>query len=212
MFTGLIQTVAQVVSITAQAAAGVEILLTITQSVQKEIAVGDSVALDGACMTAVPSEEGLRVQVSPESLARTTLGLLKSGSSVNVELAMKASDRLGGHFVSGHVDCVAKLCVKEQQGDYWRYAFELPTGAYAALMIEKGSIAVNGTSLTINACSATNFEVMVIPHTLTHTNLGELELGDSVNIEFDQLGKYVQQLLAYQPVLITPSKSEALQS
>ncbi len=157
---------------------------------------GESIAVNGVCLTAKQiSGRRFTVDVSPESLQRTTLGDLGFGSLVNLERALRLSDRLGGHLVSGHVDGVATVENVLPEGDFIRFTFGLPPGV-DRYIIEKGSIAVNGISLTVNQCSGKSFSVAVIPHTLQVTTLGRVSKGDKVNIEVDLIGKYVEKLLA----------------
>jgi riboflavin synthase len=156
---------------------------------------GESIAVNGACLTA-RNITGNRfyVDVSPESLARTGLGRLQTGSRVNLERALRLSDRLGGHLVSGHVDTQAQVKERRSAGDFTLFTFSLdPT--LSKYVIEKGSITINGVSLTVNSCERDRFSVSIIPHTLAVTTLGTLREGDSVNIEVDMIGKYVEKLL-----------------
>jgi riboflavin synthase len=160
---------------------------------------GESIAINGVCLTAY-SIQGRRftVDVSPESLTRTTLGDLAAGSPVNMERALRLSDRLGGHLVSGHVDCVATVLERRPAGAFTLFSFSLPE-EWNRYLIEKGSVTIDGVSLTVNSCSAGRFEVSIIPHTLQVTTLGRLKIGSRVNIEVDIIGKYVEKLLALQP-------------
>lgn len=156
---------------------------------------GESVAVNGVCLTAYDIEgRNFTVDISPESLSRTTLGGIGVGGVVNMERALRLSDRLGGHIVSGHVDCVAKVRRRQSQGDFTLFSFSFPRelGRY---IIEKGSITINGVSLTVNSCSMDIFDVSIIPHTLQVTGLGLLGPGSVVNIEVDILGKYVEKML-----------------
>jgi riboflavin synthase len=156
---------------------------------------GESIAVNGVCLTARNiSTRKFSVDVSPESLARTNLGKLSVGSKVNLERALRLSDRLGGHMVSGHVDAVSKVLEKKPLGDFYQFTFEVPSGL-ARYIIEKGSIAIDGTSLTVNTCNDKTFSIVVIPHTLEVTLLGTLHQGDTVNIEVDLIGKYVEKML-----------------
>ncbi|RUM46371.1 MAG: riboflavin synthase, partial [Desulfocapsa sp.] len=133
---------------------------------------GESIAVNGVCLTAYNIEGNkFTVDVSPESLSRTTLGDLTSGSIVNMERALRLSDRLGGHIVSGHVDCVATVSDRQQKGDFTLFSFDFPD-AFGRYVIEKGSITINGVSLTVNSCTNSSFEVSIIPHTLKITSLG----------------------------------------
>jgi len=157
---------------------------------------GESIAVNGVCLTA-RNMRGNRfyVDVSPESLSRTNLGKLAVGGIVNLERALRLSDRLGGHLVSGHVDAVGKVLSKKDAGKFVLFTFEAPSGL-ARYIIEKGSITIDGISLTVNSCDNTSFAVSVIPHTLQVTTLGGLSQGDYVNIEVDLIGKYVEKLLS----------------
>jgi len=156
---------------------------------------GESIAVNGVCLTARDiKKRKFIVDVSPESLSRTNLGLLTVGSTVNLERALRLSDRLGGHLVSGHIDGLGEVIEKRSAGDFTLFTFSLPA-ALAKYVIEKGSIAVNGVSLTVNGCKGSSFSVSIIPHTLAVTTLGELHKGTKVNIEVDIIGKYVEKLL-----------------
>ncbi|MBU0946383.1 MAG: riboflavin synthase [Proteobacteria bacterium] len=157
---------------------------------------GESIAINGVCLTAYHIQgPKFTVDVSPESLSRTTLGALSVGSLVNMERALQLSDRLGGHIVSGHVDCVAMVRERQAKGNFTLFSFSVPP-ALSRYVIEKGSIAIDGVSLTVNSCSNQTFEVSIIPHTLQGTTLGLLKRGGKVNIEVDIIGKYVERLLA----------------
>jgi len=157
---------------------------------------GESIAVSGVCLTAY-NIKGRRfsVDVSPETLSRTRLGFLGQGSFINLERALKLSDRLGGHLVSGHVDTMASVKSRQELGKYTLFTFSLPD-SFDRYVIEKGSITVDGASLTVNKCGRGFFEISVIPHTLKVTTLGELKVGRKVNIEVDILGKYIEKLLA----------------
>ncbi len=157
---------------------------------------GESIAVNGACLTARNiSGNRFLVDVSPESLARTGLGTLSVGSRVNLERALRFSDRLGGHIVSGHVDGLGIVEERRSTGDFTLFSFSLDP-ALMKYVIEKGSITINGVSLTVNSCDQTRFTLSIIPHTLSVTTLGALKLGDKVNVEVDIIGKYVEKLLA----------------
>ncbi|PIE65722.1 MAG: riboflavin synthase [Desulfobacterales bacterium] len=156
---------------------------------------GESIACSGVCLTAYNiSGRRFRADVSPETLSRTKLGLLAVGDVVNMERAVRLADRLGGHLVSGHVDCLAKVSERQELGEYTIFRFALPE-ELSRYVIEKGSITVDGISLTVNACAPGSFEVSIIPHTLQVTTLGRLKEGDVVNIEVDVIGKYIENLL-----------------
>lgn len=156
---------------------------------------GESIAINGVCLTAY-NIRGRRfsADVSPETLTRTRLGKLNSGDLVNMERALRLSDRLGGHLVSGHVDCIASVSSRKALGDYTLISFSL-SKEHSRYIVEKGSIAVDGISLTVNTCSSGEFSVSVIPHTLKMTTLSALQVGEHVNIEVDIIGKYVEKLL-----------------
>ncbi|MEW6218614.1 MAG: riboflavin synthase [Thermodesulfobacteriota bacterium] len=156
---------------------------------------GESIAVNGVCLTA-RDIRGRRfaVDVSPETLSRTNLGAVAAGAAVNLERALRLADRLGGHLVSGHVDAVAQVLERKPLGDFVLFSFSLPE-AQARYVIEKGSIAVDGISLTVNACDERSFAVSIIPHTLKITTLGDRQPGDTVNLEVDIIGKYVERLL-----------------
>lgn len=156
---------------------------------------GESIACSGVCLTAYAiSGRRFSADVSPETLARTKLGRLAVGDPVNMERALRLSDRLGGHLVSGHVDCMASVKKREPVGDYTVFTFSLPEGQ-SRYIIEKGSVTIDGISLTVNSCSPGSFSVSIIPHTLKVTTLGLLRPGHEVNIEVDVIGKYIENLL-----------------
>ncbi|MFL6042002.1 MAG: riboflavin synthase [Gaiellales bacterium] len=163
--------------------------------VAADVAIGDSVAVDGCCLT-VTAVDGPRLQFDavPETLRRTTLGGFAPGSTVNLEPALRAGDRLGGHVVQGHVDGVGELVSAEPEGDAVNLTFAAPEPVLR-YVIEKGSITVNGVSLTVTGFDEATFSVSIIPHTREVTNLGGLEPGDRVNLEADIFGKYVERLL-----------------
>jgi riboflavin synthase len=163
------------------------------------IALGASIACDGACLTAtkvVAASGGCTfdVDVSNETLSRTTLGAWAPGTRINLERALKAGDELGGHLVSGHVDGLARLVSIRPDGDSQRLTLEVP-GDLAAYVASKGSVALDGISLTVNDVAENRFGINVIPHTLTHTTLGVKKPGDSLNFEADLLARYVARLL-----------------
>jgi riboflavin synthase len=196
MFTGLVSAVARVVSLRSGAAGGV--LAVERPPAYSDVRVGESVAVSGVCLTVVPPAAGgqaLSFDVSPETLQRSALGDLAPGAGVNLERAVVAGDRLGGHIVAGHVDGTAEVLAIERSGDSWTFRFSLPA-PLARYTVEKGSIAVDGISLTVAALGENSFDVAVIPHTFTSTTLGTKKPSDRVNIEVDVLGKYVERLLA----------------
>ncbi len=158
--------------------------------------VGDSIAVNGACLTAVTlAGRRFAVDVSPETMQRTTLGALRPGDKVNLERALRLSDRLDGHLVTGHVDGTGTLAERRTQANAVICRFRVPE-RLARYMIAKGSVAVDGISLTINACDSGSFRVSIIPHTAVITTIGQKQVGDAVNIETDIIGKYVEKFTA----------------
>lgn len=157
---------------------------------------GESIAHNGVCLTARDiAGRHYAVDVSPETLTRSNLGGMSPGRQVNLERALRLSDRLGGHLVSGHVDAVAPVSERKSAGAYVLFTFAAPKGL-GRYIIEKGSIAIDGVSLTVNSCDEKSFSVALIPHTLEVTTLGMLKRGDAVNLEVDLIGKYVEKLLS----------------
>ncbi|MBC8018624.1 MAG: riboflavin synthase, partial [Verrucomicrobia bacterium] len=181
MFTGLIETIGRVTACDRRGAAAV---LTVTASLPiAEISIGDSVAVNGACLTVTAKREAaLTFDVSPESLAGTTIGSLRSGQSVNLERALRLGDRMGGHIVSGHIDCIGRLAGMSETSGNRVLEFSLPP-EHARYLITKGSVAINGISLTVNMVTAAGFSVNIIPLTQLSTTLAALKIGDEVNIE-----------------------------
>ena len=163
------------------------------------IAIGASIACDGACMTVVEraaDDNGVNwfaVEVSAESLSKTTIGNWQKGTRINLERALRAGDELGGHIVSGHVDGVGKIISIEPDGDSKRFVFEVPA-ELARFIAPKGSVTLNGTSLTVNEVDGACFGVNIIPHTLEVTTWGERQPGDEINVEIDMLARYVARL------------------
>jgi riboflavin synthase len=194
MFTGLIEDTGRVASFTRRGEAG--LLVIETNLPTAEIAIGDSIAVNGACLTVTGlSPRTLTFDVSPESLSRTLTGKFSSGSRVNLERALQMGDRLGGHIVSGHVDCTGQLSRSENRSGNHQLQFILPS-EHARYLVEKGSVTIDGISLTVNAVSQDGFSVNIIPHTYISTTLSQLRVGDKVNIETDIIGKYVERLTA----------------
>lgn len=194
MFTGLIEDLGTLHEVQRGAAGG---RLTVATSLPlAEVKIGDSIAVNGACLTVTACGSGrFTADVSVETLECTTLGTLQRGAAVNLERALRLSDRLGGHLVSGHVDGVATVSERVQQGNAWRVGCRVAP-ALARLLVAKGSVAIDGISLTVNAVADDGFSVMIIPHTLERTTLAAGRVGDRVNIETDLIGKYVARLLA----------------
>ena len=193
MFTGLIEGTGKLVRVEPR---GKDMRLSIQASFElEELKTGESVSVDGACLTVV-SWEGrtFTVDVSQETLERTTLAQRGAGDEVNLERALKLGDRLGGHLVNGHVDGRARVTARKKRGESLVFQFEVPDelGRY---LIEKGSVAVNGISLTVNRCDSRSFDVNIVPHTARWTTIGSWRVGDEVNIEVDLIGKYVEKFL-----------------
>ncbi len=159
------------------------------------LAHGESITVDGACLSVTEAlPDGFALDATVETLARTTLGALPVGARVNLERALRAGDRLGGHIVTGHVDGVGTLASRREAGEALALTFTLPADL-APYVAEKGSIALNGVSMTVNAAGKTTFDVMVIPITRAETNLGALAEGDRVNVEVDLVARYVARWL-----------------
>jgi len=194
MFTGLVREVGEVAWL-RRTDQTVQLLIKAPRTAARA-RVGDSVAVNGCCLTVTAHREGqVMFDLLSESLERTNFGRLKPGSPVNLERALRVDGRLGGHFVQGHVDCTAEVVDIEEKGPDLRLDIAMPP-AFARYVVFKGSVAINGVSLTVSAVKENLFSVWIIPHTLEHTNLGELERGDLVNLEFDILAKYVERLIA----------------
>ena len=198
MFTGIIQGLGTVVE--KRPSVGGMVFLLEAGFDLTDPEEGESIAVNGACLTA-RKIQGRRfaVDVSPESLNRTGLGSLEVGSKVNLERALRLADRLGGHLVSGHVDLRGRVEERRTVGGFTLFTFSLDSGL-AKYVIEKGSITIDGVSLTVNSCNGNRFSVSIIPHTLAVTTLGKLQQGDRVNLEMDIIGKYVEKLLSEQSV------------
>ena len=193
MFTGLIEDIGKIRKIVSLRD-GLEICINCGLPTQ-EIQLGESIAVDGACLTVTSIQpQGFCVDVSSETLERTTLGSRHTGDYVNLERALRLGDRLGGHIVTGHIDAIAMVGAREQKGEFIRLLFICPE-QLLRYIVEKGSVAVDGVSLTVNAVTARDFSVMIIPHTLEKTALNAKEAGDRVNIENDIIGKYVEKLM-----------------
>ena len=161
----------------------------------RELRVGDSIAVGGACLTVTKVDGGIfDADVTPETLARTTLGGLRPGDPVNLERPVAVGERLGGHVVQGHVDGVGRVVRRDPQGDAWWLEVDAPP-AVARYIVEKGSVAVDGVSLTVARRMGTRFTVCLVPHTMAVTTLGRVEAGAGVNLEADILAKYVEHLL-----------------
>jgi riboflavin synthase len=195
MFTGLVETLASVRLIEPDGQGGKNCDLKMAQFVD-ELALGESVAINGACLTVVAKQvESCRFQMSPETLVRTNLGQLQAGDRVNVERSLRVGDRLGGHIVQGHVDGLCRIGKREKNGQWETVWFNCPP-ELAAQMIPKGSVAVDGVSLTLVEVLKDRFSVALIPHTLANTTLGFKQANHTVNVEIDLFAKYVAKYLS----------------
>lgn len=194
MFTGIIETLGEVVQI-ADEPPGKRLVVRAEQFADAKI--GESIAINGCCLTLIDAARGsLAFQAGPETLQRTNLGGLRVGDSVNLERSLQVGDRLGGHFVTGHVDGLGTLARRHEQGDWCTCWFTAPA-PLTQQMASKGSVAIDGISLTLVDVQADRFSVALIPHTLAVTTLGRLKVGDRVNLETDVLAKYVARQLAW---------------
>jgi riboflavin synthase len=193
MFTGIILATGRVTAI-AQRSGDLELGVAAAGLDLSRMAIGDSVSVQGVCLTVTRKDHAcFFADVSRETQAVTTLGSLRVGSRVNLEPSLRAGDALGGHLVSGHVDAVGKLLQADQDARSWRLQFELPD-ELARFVAPKGSICVDGVSLTLNRVDGRRFDVNIIPHTFAVTTLGELRVGDGVNIEIDVVARYLDRL------------------
>lgn len=193
MFTGLIQELGTVERFESTPG-GARLHVVLSQIA--DLVAGESVAINGVCLTALTGKpSSFAADLSSETLDRTSLKGLASGARVNVERALRLGDRLGGHLVQGHVDATATVLDIEKQGDFRLFHWSLPP-AHAELLVDKGSIAVDGISLTVVSPTDSSFSAAVIPETLARTNLGSARVGDSVNLEFDMMARYAQRLIS----------------
>ena len=192
MFTGIITDIGRVRAIEP----GGDPRYTIeTRHDTAKIAIGASIACSGVCLTVTGTGPGwFTVQVSAETLSLTTLGQWREGTRINLEFALKLGDELGGHIVSGHVDGVGRIVSRRDENESMRYVFEVPE-ALERFIARKGSVAINGVSLTVNEVDAHSFGVNIIPHTQSETTFGETKAGDPVNLEIDMLARYVARLV-----------------
>lgn len=194
MFTGIVRGIGRIVSV-LETGGDVRLAIDFAGVDMPAPAAGDSVAVDGVCLTATETAETwFAVDVSRESLDTTTLGGLDEGAGVNLEPALRAGDPLGGHLVSGHVDGIGELAERRADARSWRLRYAAPP-ALSRYLARKGSVAVDGVSLTINAVDERGFEINAVPHTMEATNIGARRPGDSVNLEVDQVARYLERLL-----------------
>ncbi|MFN7918004.1 MAG: riboflavin synthase [Vicinamibacterales bacterium] len=188
MFTGLVEAVGEIVE-SAPTGGGVRVRLA--TALGPELTLGESVAVNGVCLTVIEHDaDGMRMDIGPETLRVTTLGGLQPGQVVNLERSVRADSRFGGHFVQGHVDAVGRIVSVVPDVEFHTVTVEFPS-SFAANIIHRGSIAVDGISLTVAGLSGNRFELMIIPFTMAHTNLRQAVAGTPVNLEFDVVGKYV---------------------
>ena len=188
MFTGIIEEVGEVAELKPTAAG---FRLRLTTGIAPALTPGESLAVNGVCLTVVSSgPDGVHMDVSPETVRVSALGSLKRGSLVNLERPLRAEARVGGHFVQGHVDATGTIEEIRRDGDSWWMTVKFPP-SHAALIVRKGSIAVDGISLTVAGVDDKRFDVQVIPFTWKHTTLRTVKVNDAVNLEFDLIGKYV---------------------
>lgn len=193
MFTGLIQDIGRIQSLERKGE-GV-FLSVVTRMTLSDVKIGDSIAVDGICLTVIHlSHEAFTADVSMETLKRTTLSKAGAGMAVNLEKSLRVSDFLGGHLVSGHVDGMGEVIKILPEGNSWRYRFRAPQ-EISRYLIEKGSVAVDGISLTVAEIEKQEFAIAVVPHTARSTTLGMRKVGDAVNLEVDPIAKYVEKFL-----------------
>ncbi len=195
MFTGIVATVGRITQLSRRGDA-MRMAIDSAGLDLSDVALGDSIAVSGPCLTVV--EFGARhfaVDVSTETLARTTLGARQVGDAVNLEKALRLTDRLGGHLVSGHIDGIGSVVKREPLNDYIRWVVRVP-GELAHYLAFKGSVAIDGVSLTVNGVDGDTFDVLTIPHTLERTTLGALSAGAAVNIEVDLIARYIERMLS----------------
>jgi len=188
MFTGIIETLGEVAEVKPTAAG---FRLRLTTALSQQLAPGDSLAVNGVCLTVVSADaDGVHLDVSPETTRVAALGSLKRGNIVNLERPLRADSRLGGHFVQGHVDAIGQIEELRDAADFHWLTIGFPS-QLAPFLVPKGSITVDGISLTVAGLGTDRFDVQVVPYTMSHTNLGRAELRDRVNLEVDMVGKYV---------------------
>ncbi len=194
MFTGIIEEVGKIDRI-SRGSRSARLRIS-CKDVTEGTKVGDSIAVNGVCLTATAVDgSGFEADVMDETVARTSLATLKAGSSVNLERAMLANGRFGGHIVAGHVDCIGKITSIKKEEMAVVYEIEVTSDAHMRYIVEKGSIAIDGISLTVASVGEKSFTVSIIPHTISNTTLADKKSGEIVNLETDIIGKYVEKLL-----------------
>ncbi|WP_291913250.1 riboflavin synthase [Chitinophaga sp. CB10] len=193
MFTGIIETLGEVIATRQE---GGNLVITIASAIAPELKIDQSVSHNGVCLTVTEIDGNTFNTVAvAETLQKTNLGQLTPGQQVNLERAMVFNGRIDGHLVQGHVDTVGTCISRQSQDGSWLFRFRYPAG-FAGLMVEKGSICLNGISLTVFDVTTDEFSVAIIPYTYEHTNIQYINEGDTINLEFDILGKYVARQLA----------------
>jgi len=193
MFTGIIQAIGTMARVEPRSG-DTRLVIDATGLDMADVAIGDSICVSGVCLTAVAIDAStFAADVSIETLSCTTLGMLKSGDCVNLEKSLRLADRLGGHLVSGHVDGVGQVVAVEPDARSQRWAFEVPS-ALSRYIAAKGSVCIDGVSLTVNEVAANRFGVNLIPHTIGATTFQDKRVGDAVNIEVDLIARYVERL------------------
>jgi len=197
VFTGIVTERGRLIADPAPSGqGGVRLEIGLSPALASRLVIGDSLAVAGVCLTITQKDsDRVAVELSPETLSRTTLGDLRRGDAVNLEPPLRMGDPLGGHWVQGHVDATARVVDRRDLTDHRVLAFSIPSDL-EPLLVEKGSVTVDGVSLTVSALRSDRFEVALIPHTLEVTTLSRLAPGDRVNLEVDVLGKYVHRILA----------------
>ncbi|MFT5113351.1 MAG: riboflavin synthase [Parasphingorhabdus sp.] len=199
MFTGLIQALGKVIFLEPRHG-DLSLVVLSPEISSKHPTLGDSIAINGVCLTVTDLTDGIRFDVSTETLSRTLMSEWQVGDSINLETALQIGDALGGHLVSGHVDGVGVLLAQESDARSTRMTFSVPDNL-AKFIAEKGSVCIDGISLTVNGVRdgmpATTFDVNIVPHTLLHTNLGQLQAGSKVHLEIDQVARYLDRLMTF---------------
>ena len=194
MFTGIISAIGDITNLEERAGDARLTIRTGNLSLT-DVQLGDSVACNGACLTVIElTSQGFVADVSVETLNLTTIGNWQTGSRINLEKAMRATDRLGGHIVSGHIDGIGEVVALEEDARSWRFRIRAPR-EIAKYIAHKGSITLDGTSLTVNIVDGAEFELNIIPHIMTHTVMGDYKIGSKVNLEVDLVARYLERLL-----------------
>jgi riboflavin synthase len=204
MFTGIIEATGKIKSIQSSAD-GARITIAVGKLDMSDVKLGDSIATNGVCLTAIAfDQQSYTADVSNETLSRTVLGQYKADDAVNLEKAMLPTTRFGGHMVSGHVDAISSVASIKQNGNSVEYWFTL-SDEIAPYVAEKGSITIDGVSLTVNAVTETQFRLTIVPHTIAETIIGHYQVGSQVNVEVDLVARYLERLLSVKKQPETPS-------